>query len=90
VNAWKAKNLPFAGLTEGFRGYDGIKTIAAAITSAGKADSESIRAALWKVNVQGVNGDIAFIKEGPEGKESGQNSPNVYVVKLMDGKVTVQ
>ena len=90
VNAWKAKNLPFAGLTEGFRGYDGIKTIAAAITSAGKADSESIRAALWKVNVQGVNGDIAFIKEGPEGKESGQNSPNVYLVKLMDGKVTVQ
>ena len=60
------------------------------IKVAGKTDSESIRTALWKVKLRGVNGDIAFAKEGPAGKESGQNAPNVYVVQLKDGAVTVQ
>jgi len=32
--------------------------------------------------------DIAFIKQGPEGKESGQSVPNVYIVMLKEGKVT--
>ena len=36
----------FAGLTEGFRGYDGIMTIAAAIEKGGKAEPEAIREAL--------------------------------------------
>jgi branched-chain amino acid transport system substrate-binding protein len=37
--------------------------------------------------VQGVNGDIKFTKQGPEGNESGQNLPNVYVIEISDGKV---
>jgi len=37
--------------------------------------------------VDGVNGDIAFIKQGPDGCESGQNIPNVYVVKIEGGKI---
>ena len=35
----------------------------------------------------GLNGDIAFIKQGPAGQESGQNEPNIYVVKIDQGKV---
>jgi len=87
VESWKAKDYNFAGLTEGFRGYDGIQTIVAAIKAAGKAEPKAIQEALWGVEVDGVNGDIAFIKQGPDGCESGQNIPNVYVVKIEGGKI---
>ena len=87
VAEWEKRGYNFAGLTEGFRGYDGIMTIAAAIETAGKAEPEAIREALWTVDVHGVNGDIKFTKQGPEGSESGQNVPNVYVVGIEDGKV---
>lgn len=87
VNEWKKRGHNFAGLTEGFRGYDGIQTIVAGIKAAGKADPKAIQKALWGVKVKGVNGNIAFIKQGPAGKESGQNVPNVYIVSIKDGKV---
>jgi len=87
VAEWEERGHNFAGLTEGFRGYDGIMTIAAAIEAAGEAEPEAIREALWTVEVQGVNGDIKFTKQGPEGNESGQNLPNVYVIEISDGKV---
>jgi branched-chain amino acid transport system substrate-binding protein len=89
VAAWKKRSFDFAGLTEGFRGYDGIQTIAAAITKAGKAEPEAIRAALWTTQLTGLNGKIAFTKAGPAGKESGQSIPAVYVVKIDNGKVTL-
>jgi branched-chain amino acid transport system substrate-binding protein len=89
VDEWNKRGHNFAGLTEGFRGHDGIMTIAAGITAAGKAEPEAIRDALWGVKVDGVNGDIAFIKQGPEGMESAQNVPNVYVVTIRDGKVAL-
>jgi branched-chain amino acid transport system substrate-binding protein len=88
VEEWKKRGNNFAGLTEGFRGYDGIMTIAAGIEGAGKAEPKAIQEALWKVKVKGVNGNISFIKQGPEGKESAQNQPNVYVVTIKDGKVS--
>jgi branched-chain amino acid transport system substrate-binding protein len=87
VTEWENRGYNFAGLTEGFRGYDGIMTIAAAIEKAGKAEPDAIREALWTVEVDGVNGDIKFTKQGPEGSESGQNVPNVYVIEIADGKV---
>jgi branched-chain amino acid transport system substrate-binding protein len=90
MDGWKARNLEFAGQTEGFRGFDAILTIAEAMRIAGKAEPAAIRDALWKVQVKGVNGDIAFVKEGPTGKESGQAAPNVYVVQLKDGQVSVK
>ncbi|MNR83586.1 Leucine-, isoleucine-, valine-, threonine-, and alanine-binding protein precursor [compost metagenome] len=90
MDGWKARGLEFAGQTEGFRGYDAILTIAEAIRVAGKAEPAAIRDALWKVQVKGANGDIAFLKEGPAGKESGQAAPNVYVVELKDGQVSVK
>ncbi len=88
VEEWKKRGYNFAGLTEGFRGYDGIITIAAAIESAGKAEPKAIQEAFWNVKVKGINGDISFFKQGPEGQESGQNQPNVYVVTIKDGKVS--
>jgi branched-chain amino acid transport system substrate-binding protein len=89
VAEWRKRNYNFAGLTEGFRGYDGIYTLAAAIERAGKADPEAIRQALWQTQLTGVNGKIAFKKEGPVGKESGQNVPAVYMVRIDSGKVAL-
>jgi len=87
VSEWNARKHPVGGLTEGFRGWDGINTIVTAIKAAGKADPKAIQKALWNVKVKGINGDIAFIKQGPAGKESAQNVPSVYVVKIQNGKV---
>jgi branched-chain amino acid transport system substrate-binding protein len=89
VNEWKKRGYEFAGLTEGFRGYDGIMTIAAGIEAAKSTNPDAIRKALWRVKVKGVNGDISFIKQGPPSKESGQNVPNVYVVTIKNGKVAL-
>lgn len=83
---WNKKGWEFAGLTEGFRGYDAMLTVAEALKAAGKPEAEAIRRALWTVKLAGVNGDISFAKEGPAGQESGQNRPNVSVVTLGEGK----
>jgi len=87
VAEWNARTHNVGGLTEGFRGYDGIHTIVEAIKQAGKPDAAAIQKAMWNVKVKGINGDIAFIKQGPAGKESAQNVPSVYVVKIDNGKV---
>jgi branched-chain amino acid transport system substrate-binding protein len=87
VAAWNAKSYAAGGLTEGFRGWDGIYTLAEAIKAAGKAEPAAIQKALWDVKVKGINGDIAFIKQGPAGQESAQNVPSVYLVKIENGKV---
>src|SRR3954463_708108 len=87
VAAWNAKSYAAGGLTEGFRGWDGIYTIVEAIKAAGKPEAAAIQKALWNVKVKGINGDIAFIKQGPAGQESAQNVPSVYLVKIENGKV---
>jgi branched-chain amino acid transport system substrate-binding protein len=89
VAEWNSRGLPFGGLTSSFRGYDGIRAITEAVKIAGKAEPEAIRAALWKVDILGLNGPIKFEKDGPKGQESGQSTPNVYLVKIDSGKVTV-
>jgi branched-chain amino acid transport system substrate-binding protein len=90
VAIWNEKKYNVGGLTEGFRGWDGIYTIVEAIKAAGKAEPEAITKAMWGVKVKGINGDIAFIKQGPPGKESAQNVPSVYLVKIDGGKVIRQ
>jgi branched-chain amino acid transport system substrate-binding protein len=87
ISEWKKRGFDFAGCTESFRGYDGIRTAAAAIEKAGKAEPAAIKAAMWSIDVKGLNGDIIFKKSGPEGKESGQSQPNVYLIEINDGKV---
>jgi branched-chain amino acid transport system substrate-binding protein len=87
LSEWKKRGFNFAGATESFRGYDGIRTIAAAIQKAGKAEPDAITNALWQTNLMGLNGAIKFEKSGPAGKESGQSRPTVYLLKIVDGKV---
>jgi len=89
IAEWKKRGFQFAGVTESFRGYDGIRTIAAAIQKAGKADPEAIRAAFWQLDITGLNGKIKFTKQGPAGKESGQSIPTVYLIKIEGGKVVI-
>jgi branched-chain amino acid transport system substrate-binding protein len=89
VDEWARRGNPFEGLTEGFRGHDGIATIAAALRIAGKDDPKAVRDALWKVNITGLNGPIKFEKDGPAGKESGQSHPSIFLVQVKDGKVAL-
>jgi branched-chain amino acid transport system substrate-binding protein len=89
VDEWAKRGHPFEGLTEGFRGHDGVATIAEAIKVAGKDEPKAIQAALWKVSLMGVNGPIKFEKDGPAGKESGQSKPSIFVVQIKDGKVAL-
>lgn len=89
IGEWKKRGFQFAGVTESFRGYDGIRTAAAAIQKAGKAEPAAIKAAMWDINVKGLNGDIVFKKSGPAGQESGQSQPNVYMIEINDGKISL-
>jgi branched-chain amino acid transport system substrate-binding protein len=89
VDEWGKRGHPFEGLTEGFRGHDGILTAAEAIRIAGKPDPKAVRDALWKVNIMGVNGPIKFEKDGPAGKESGQSKPSIFLVQIKDGKIAL-
>jgi branched-chain amino acid transport system substrate-binding protein len=89
VDEWQKRGHPFEGLTEGFRGHDGIATLAEALKIAGKPEPQAIRDALWKVNISGVNGPIRFEKDGPAGKESGQSKPSIFVVQIRNGQVAL-
>jgi len=89
VDEWAKRGHPFEGLTEGFRGHDGIATLAEAVKLAGRDDPKAVRDALWRVNLMGLNGPIRFEKDGPSGKESGQSRPSIFVVQIRDGKVTL-
>ena len=89
LGEWKKRGFNFAGATESFRGYDGIRTIAHGIEKAGKADPAAIKDAMWKVDYTGLNGKIKFEKQGPSGRESGQSIPNVYLIKIDDGKISL-
>jgi branched-chain amino acid transport system substrate-binding protein len=89
VAEWTKRGNPFEGLTEGFRGHDGILTIAEAIRGAGSPEPKAIRDSLWRVDVMGLNGPIRFEKDGPPGRESGQSRPSIFVVQIRDGKAAL-
>src|SRR6185312_9433071 len=89
VDEWAKRGHPFEGLTEGFRGHDGVLTAAEAIKTAGKPDPTAVRDALWKVSLMGLNGPIKFEKDGPAGKESGQSKPSIFIVQVKDGKIAL-
>jgi branched-chain amino acid transport system substrate-binding protein len=89
VDEWNKRGHPFDGLTEGFRGHDGVLTAAEAIKIAGRPDPKAVRDALWKVQLMGLNGPIKFEKDGPAGKESGQSKPSIFLVQIKDGKIAL-
>jgi branched-chain amino acid transport system substrate-binding protein len=82
VAEWKRRNLPFEGLTEGFRGYDAVNTVVAAARKAGKADAKAITQVLRSIQLMGLNGPIKFDAEG-------QSQPGIYVVQIKGGKVVL-
>ncbi len=82
IDAQAKRGYAAAGLTESFRGYDGIQVIAAAIEAAGSADPAAVGKALWDVKVKNLNGEVVFRKSGPEGRESAQSDPSIYFVKI--------
>lgn len=87
IAEWKKRGLPAEGLTEGFRGYDGVLTIHEAVKNAKSTNAEKIRDALWNVKVMGLNGPIAFEKDGPPTRPSGQNKPSIFVVRIHNNQV---
>jgi branched-chain amino acid transport system substrate-binding protein len=89
VDEWAKRGHPFEGLTEGFRGHDGVLTAVEGIRVAGKAEPKAVQEALWKVSVMGLNGPIKFEKDGPAGKESGQSKPSIFIVQVKDGKIAL-
>jgi branched-chain amino acid transport system substrate-binding protein len=89
IAEWKKRGFAFAGVTESFRGYEGIRAIAHAIEKAGSAEPAAITKAFWSVDFTGLNGPIRFAKAGPAGKESGQSKPDVYLIEIKDGRVVV-
>jgi branched-chain amino acid transport system substrate-binding protein len=89
VDEWNKRGHPFDGLTEGFRGHDGVLTAAEAIKVAGRPEAKAVRDALWKVQLMGLNGPIKFDKDGPAGKESGQSKPSIFIVQIKDGKIAL-
>jgi branched-chain amino acid transport system substrate-binding protein len=89
IEEWKKRGFQFAGVTESFRGYDGIRTIAQAIEKAGSTDAAKIKAAFWDVDFTGLNGQIRFAKSGPAGRESGQSKPDVYLIRIDGGRVVM-
>lgn len=87
IAEWNKRGLNVAGLTESFRGYDGIRTIAAAIEAVDEVTPENIRKALWDVKIDGLNGDISFRPDGEGDKASAQYDASTYLVAIKDGKV---
>lgn len=87
IAAWAKSGHDKAGLTESYRGYDGIYVIKAAIEKAGKAEPQAIRDALWQINIQTLNGDVVFVKDGPQGRESGQYMAKGTLITIVDGKI---
>jgi len=89
VAEWTKRGNPPEGLTEGYRGHDGIATIAEATRIADRPDPTAIREALWRVTLMGLNGPIKFEKDGPAGRESGQSRPSIFVIQIRDGKAVL-
>jgi len=87
VAAWEKAGHDKAGMTESYRGYDGIQVIKAAIEMAGKAEPEAIKEAFWNIEAPALNGTVTFVKDGPEGRESGQYMANGTLVRIVDGKI---
>jgi branched-chain amino acid transport system substrate-binding protein len=89
ITAWEKAGHSKAGLTESYRGYDGIRVIAAAIEKAGIAEPKAITEALWNIEVPTLNGTVTFTKDGPTGRESGQYMTNGTLIKIIDGKIVL-
>jgi len=84
--AWEEKGYDPGEITEGVRGYQGIKVLAAALENVeDPADREQVRDALAEVQVDGaIYGEIAF---QPWNDLMNQAIPPVYLVQTVNGEL---
>jgi branched-chain amino acid transport system substrate-binding protein len=80
VDEWKKRNLPWIGVVEGMRGFDGIHVIAKAIENAGEPEPKKIHQAMRKLDMKGLYGRIKFDKNG-------QSYCNILLTQVQDGKI---
>lgn len=87
--AWSAAGHPLGEITEGVRGYQAVKVVAAAVGKAkDPTDRKSLRDALAGIDLAGAAyGNISFGKWN--GLEN-QVVPPVFLVKTTGGKVKLQ
>jgi branched-chain amino acid transport system substrate-binding protein len=88
IEEWKKRGFQFAGVTESYRGYDGIRTWLPRSKRPGRRSPKPF-GAFWQIQVDGLNGQIEFTRSGPAGMESRQSIPNVYLIRIEAGKVVV-
>src|SRR5438046_901668 len=65
VDEWTKRGHPFDGLTEGFRGHDGVATAAEAIKVAGKPDPKAVR------DVRGARARVRQLLRGHSDRDRG-------------------
>jgi len=76
------QRYPWRGVGEAYRGYDGIKVIAAAIERAQVPEPARIRDALKDTRICGLSGCFVF-------NEIRQARPDIFVVQVRDGKAVI-
>jgi branched-chain amino acid transport system substrate-binding protein len=85
VQEYRNKGNAEIGLGESFRGFDAVNVLARAFELAGSDLSGSaLNEALGKVEQNVLSGHVKFSEDGGR-----QSRPNVYVVKVVDGKITI-
>jgi len=82
VDEWKKRNLPWIGVVEGMRGFDGVNVVAKALEIAKEPTPAKVQAALRGLEMKGLYGLIKF-------DQNGQSYCNIIVTQVKDGKYAV-
>ena len=82
VEEWKKRKLPWIGVVEGMRGFDGVNVVARAIEIAKDPTAAKIQAALRGLEMKGLYGLIKF-------DQNGQSYSNIIITQVKDGKYGV-
>jgi branched-chain amino acid transport system substrate-binding protein len=82
VDEWKKRGLPWIGVVEGMRGFDGVNVVARALEIAKEPTAARVQAALRGLEMKGLYGLIKF-------DQNGQSYCNIIVTQVKDGKYSV-
>jgi branched-chain amino acid transport system substrate-binding protein len=82
VDEWKKRGLPWIGVVEGMRGFDGVNVVAKALEIAKEPTAAKVQAALRGLEMKGLYGLIKF-------DQNGQSYCNIILTQVKDGKYAV-
>jgi branched-chain amino acid transport system substrate-binding protein len=82
VEEWKKRNLPWIGVVEGMRGFDGVNVVARALEIAREPTPAKVQAALRGLEMKGLYGLVKF-------DQNGQSYCNIILTQVKDGKYAV-